>query len=261
MITLHGTKQKEETLGMIAQAWVDALLGETIEIIQPNELGGKSLEKVIKTHFPDAMTDSRNKARHIILTKTKDTPDIIETWLNHTKLRFVDEIGFYSLPGLFGWNKIDQGSNMLLDYIGSLSGKGADFGCGYGFLSKNILLKNSKIDLLYCFDYDYRAYKACKKNIMDDRAVIAQADCSQTIPDLPPFNFVVMNPPFHEGAKEDKTLGQKFIETAAYHLKKKGELWLVANRHLPYEKTLEKNFSCCDRVADHNGFKIIKALK
>ncbi len=51
-----------------------------------------------------------------------------------------------------------------------------------------------------------------------------------------------MNPPFHEGGAESRALGLDFIEKAAAALRKGGVCWLVANRHLPYEATLTRNF-------------------
>ena len=56
------------------------------------------------------------------------------------------------------------------------------------------------------------------------------------------MDAVVMNPPFHEGRKADPELGQAFIEAAAGMLGAKGKLYMVANRHLPYEETLERLF-------------------
>lgn len=261
MITLHGTKQKEETLGLIALAWQDAKVGDEIEIVQPNDLGGKSLEKLILSHFPSASSDSRNKSRYINIIKTKDNPDVLAIWLEHTQLRFIESTGFYSMPGLFGWNKIDVGSALLLDYISELKGVGADFGCGYGYLSKNVIIKNEKIKSIYCFDCDNRAIEASIKNIDDSRAIIKQADCTDFISNLPPLDFIVMNPPFHDGGDEDKELGQKFIQTASRHLRKRGALWMVANRHLPYEKVLADHFGVVGKVTEEKGFKIYKALK
>lgn len=261
MITVLGTKQKEETLGMIAQAWDNAREGDEIEIVQPNDLGGKSLEKLVLKNFPDASSDSRNKSRHIIVIKGNDRPAVVDEWLGHTKLRYVEETGFYSMPGLFGWHKIDVGSALLLAHLPPLKGKGADFGCGYGYLAKNILLKNEKIKILYCFDCDNRSVEACLKNVDDGRAVIDVGDCSRAMAGVPLLDFIVMNPPFHEGAEEDQNLGQRFIEAAAHHLRRNGELWMVANRHLPYEKILEKTFFKVEKIVEEKGFKIFKALK
>jgi 16S rRNA (guanine1207-N2)-methyltransferase len=260
-IKLHGTKQKEETHGLIAKAWGNAELGAEIEIIQPNDLGGKSLEKILLKNFPDANSESKKKSRFITLTKSNDTPAIIDEWVEHTKLRLIRTTGFHSMPGLFGWNKIDVGSRLLSEHLPNLKGTGADFGCGYGFLTRHVLTHNADTTTLYALDYDVRAVEACTKNIIDDRVVVKQADCTSRIDDLKPLDFVVMNPPFHDGATEDRDMGQKFIETAARHLRSKGRAWIVANKHMPYEKTIEKNFKSYEKIIEQNGFKILKCIK
>lgn len=260
-ITLHGTKQKEETYGLIAKTWQEADVGTEIEIIQPNDLGGKSLEKTLLKHFPNAQSESRKKARFITLIKTDDAPDIINEWITHTQLRMIEATGFYSMPGLFGWNKIDVGSQLLSENLPNLKGTGADFGCGYGFLTRHVLANNDDITTLYALDFDARAVEACAKNIADERAVIRQADCTNRIDDLKPLDFIIMNPPFHDGATEDRDMGVKFIETAAKHLRLNGRAWIVANKHMPYEKMIEKHFKVHERIIEQKGFKIFKCIK
>ena len=78
---------------------------------------------------------------------------------------------------------------------------------------------------------------------------------------LGPLDFIAMNPPFHEGGAESRALGLDFIEKAAAALRKGGVCWLVANRHLPYEATLTRNFREVRVVAEEVGYKIIEARK
>lgn len=70
-----------------------------------------------------------------------------------------------------------------------------------------------------------------------------------------------MNPPFHEGGSEDRRLGQAFVRQAAGMLRTGGVLWLVANRHLPYEAELSAAFKRFSPVADTGGYKVIEAVK
>ena len=70
-----------------------------------------------------------------------------------------------------------------------------------------------------------------------------------------------MNPPFHDGGAEDRRLGQAFIRKAAEMLGKGGVLWLVANRHLPYEAELKAAFKRVTPVTDGGGYKLFEAVK
>ena len=70
-----------------------------------------------------------------------------------------------------------------------------------------------------------------------------------------------MNPPFHDGGSEDKALGQAFIQRAHGALKSGGVLWIVANRHLPYEQVLTKAFKSAPLEAQTGAFKVYGARK
>lgn len=70
-----------------------------------------------------------------------------------------------------------------------------------------------------------------------------------------------MNPPFHENGKEEKSLGQVFIRQAAAALRSGGTLWLVANRHLPYESELSALFRRVTPHVEARGFKVVVAVK
>jgi 16S rRNA (guanine1207-N2)-methyltransferase len=110
-------------------------------------------------------------------------------------------------------------------------------------------------------DNDRRAVEAARRNITDPRAEIAWADATTDAVPLEDLNFVVMNPPFHDGGTEDRSLGQRFITRAHAALKKGGTLWLVANLHLPYEPILTPLFAKVDRKADGGGYKVFEARK
>jgi 16S rRNA (guanine1207-N2)-methyltransferase len=68
-----------------------------------------------------------------------------------------------------------------------------------------------------------------------------------------------MNPPFPTGRAADPDLGRAVIAVAARMLAPTGQLWMVANRHLPYEATLEAHFAKVEEVTGDNRFKILRA--
>ncbi len=70
-----------------------------------------------------------------------------------------------------------------------------------------------------------------------------------------------MNPPFHTGRAVDPSLGRAFVQAAAAMLKPSGQLWMVANRHLPYETTLAQAFVQSEEVAGDTKFKILRGAR
>jgi 16S rRNA (guanine1207-N2)-methyltransferase len=70
-----------------------------------------------------------------------------------------------------------------------------------------------------------------------------------------------MNPPFHTSRDGDPELGRAFISAAKRCLKSKGSLYLVANRHLPYETSLEQCFAKVLELPGNNRFKLFHASR
>ena len=72
-----------------------------------------------------------------------------------------------SQPGIFSWDRIDDGSALLARHLpDDLSGAVADFGCGWGYLSREVLARarwaSTRLDLI---DAEYRALEAARANL------------------------------------------------------------------------------------------------
>jgi 16S rRNA (guanine1207-N2)-methyltransferase len=147
---------------------------------------------------------------------------------------------------------------LLIRHLPDFSGRGADFGCGFGLISHRILA-SPKVKSLLLVDIDRRSIELCARNVDDPRVAILWADVRAL--SVGPFDFIAMNPPFHEAGKETKELGRGFIASAAANLRPGGQCWLVANRHLPYEAALEQKFRSVAPIAAEGGYKVIEAIK
>lgn len=168
--------------------------------------------------------------------------------------------GLWSQPGVFSWDRPDSGTETLLAVLPDLKGRGADFGCGIGLISQ-ALLAQAGITRLFGLDIDGRAIRAAQKNLSDPRLSLHWHDVRHPLEGLADLDFVVMNPPFHDGPDEDKQLGQAFIRVASERLRPGGVCWLVANRHLPYEAELKSRFAHGRLVFEANGFKVYEAIR
>jgi 16S rRNA (guanine1207-N2)-methyltransferase len=230
-----------------------------------NKAGGTRLKKLFESFGIDlAGHDSRNKARVVWGSVRNVNDDAVSKALSEGRPRAVIDDRFISQAGVFGWDKIDKGSEVLTRYIPrDLKGKGADFGCGYGYLSDYALSHCSKIKRLTCLDADYRAVEMCRKNLERYDADISYvwADLTKVQMDLRNLDFILMNPPFHEGKKQDIGIGIDFIKSAYQSLKRGGSLFIVANAHLSYEPALEKVFFAVEKLHEGQGFKVFKAVR
>ncbi|WP_299613076.1 methyltransferase [uncultured Tateyamaria sp.] len=165
--------------------------------------------------------------------------------------------GFWTAPGVFSADGVDPASALLVEALPQVMvGTVADLGAGWGYLSAHLLTRDVKaVHLVEAHDM---ALQCARHNITDDRAQFHWADATTWTPPEK-VDAVVMNPPFHISRSADPSLGRAFIANAARILKPHGALWMVANRHLPYEDALASHFT---KVVDLDGdarFKLVRA--
>lgn len=259
LVFLRGTKQQSETRWYMAQALNHLKPGGFFVLAAANDAGGKRLSSDVQALGLSPVEFSKHKCR-IVVTRNENAKD--PGWQETGALQKAENTGFWSQPGLFSWDRFDTGSLLLRDHLPSdLKGKIADFGCGYGFLSRTILERTPGITNLYAIDVDHRAVTACAKNITDPRCQTIWDDLTQPINFKDKVDTIIMNPPFHQQKDVAYNLGQRFIQTAYEHLTNKGQLWMVANAHLPYEKKLSSLFGSHEKIAEQRGFKIIHAKR
>jgi 16S rRNA (guanine1207-N2)-methyltransferase len=172
--------------------------------------------------------------------------------------------GFAAAPGMFSPDKIDAGSALLAEHIdGRIAGAVADFGAGWGYLSGAVLkqAKPTALDLIEAYRPALDQALANLAPLKGEVPVIGHWLDVMTEPMPGPFDWVVMNPPFHTGRASEPDLGRAFIAAAARALKPSGRLLMVANRRLPYEQTLRDRFASLEERAVRDGFKLVEASR
>ena len=166
---------------------------------------------------------------------------------------------------MFAWDRIDQASALLAKHLPSnLTGHAADLGAGFGYLSVELLTRCPHITAVDLYEAEARALHLAELNLREYSARIPLKfhwhDVTQGL--LQRYQVIISNPPFHTQSRADRPdIGQRFITVAAEALLPGGQLWLVANRHLPYEAILSERFGVIETIAQQDGFKIIAATK
>lgn len=244
---------------VLAQALRVLKPGAPLLAFAPKDKGGSRLRKALE-RFGCAVGEDARRHHRFCHTNRPAEPIALDEAIAAGAPRIVPALGLWSQPGVFSWDRLDPGSARLLDLLPPLSGRGADLGCGVGVLTAH-LLASPNIDALICIDIDRRAVECAKRNLQDPRATVQWADVRRLGEGFSDFDFVVMNPPFHDGGTEDRDLGVAFIRSAVRLLRRGGVCWLVANRHLPYEAALREAFASMDVRADAGGYKIVEARK
>lgn len=257
-------KQKEEALYRIAQGVKSLKSGGLLVSAAANDAGAKRLEKWFEDAGLKPQSLSKSKCRIVWAHNQNINEAAIDKYIKDGSKQQItlDEKIFTTKPGIFSWNKIDLGSRILMEHIPeNLRGTGADFGCGYGYLSREIL-ERSDIKKLYAIDADYDALECARDNLKDfDQVDYLWADLTEKQKQVLPLDWIVMNPPFHQGKETKIDAGQAFIKNAAGSLKKSGVLYMVANAHLPYENLLESLFSGVQKLYEGQGFKVFRGVR
>ncbi len=176
---------------------------------------------------------------------------------------------YFSKPGLFGWNKIDLGSELLVNHLDKLPlaqiapQNCLDLGCGYGYITL-AASKNSNCNSIKSWtltDNNAAAIIAAEKNIMArglNGKVIAD-NCAASINET--FDLILCNPPFHQGFNPDADLTEKFVRETKRLLSKKGMAFFVINQFVPLETKAENYFSHVHLLHKEAGFKLISLQK
>ncbi len=225
--------------------------------LAPKDRGGQRLPKEL-AEFGCAVDQVSRRHHRICTTMRPDQPAGLDEAIAAGGPRVPPALGLWSQPGIFSWDRPDAGSLLLLRHLPPLAGDGADFGCGVGLLAL-AALESASVRRISLVDIDRRAIDAARRNVADPRTDFAWGDARHGA--LQDLDFVVMNPPFHDGGAEDRSLGEAFIRRAAAVLKPGGACWLVANRHLAYEAHLKASFKVVRQMEQGEGYKIYEARR
>ena len=231
--------------------------GGRLDVMAPKDKGGARLKKELLGFGVEAEDTPKAHHRRCVAVRPATVHGLDEAIVEGGP-RLVPGLDAWSQPGVFAWDRIDPGTALLAEHLPPLKGRGADLGCGYGALSL-VALRSPHVAALRGVDLDRRAVEAARRNVEDPRAAFDWAD-ARTLGDAD-LDFVLMNPPFHDGGQEDRRLGQAFVRAAAALLGKGGTLWMVANRHLPYEADLDAAFRRVRLVEEVGGYKVYEATK
>ena len=249
-----GTVERRYALALAMKALAS---GGSLVALGPKDKGGSRIRKALEGFGCAVVEDSKSHWRICRATRP-DALNGIDDAIAEGAQRFDEALGLWTQPGIFSWDRIDEGSAVLLEALPALSGHGADLGCGLGLLTRAVL-GSATVTAIDAVELDARALAAARRNVTDSRARFHWADVRAGLP-FAGLDFVVMNPPFHSGGADDVALGRAFLQQARKVLRAGGVLWMVANRHLPYEAELGALFSKVEPVTASARFKVIRAI-
>jgi 16S rRNA (guanine1207-N2)-methyltransferase len=224
------------------------------------------IEAAARQLSPFGRARKLDSARHCQLWQVtvENAPQAIplESLAKHFEIPTADApLNIISLPGVFSHGRLDRGSALLLENLDRLPGGHVlDFGCGAGVLGAAVKRRypDSQVTLL---DVDAFATASSRLTLAANglEADVVTGDGIDAAPQH--LDVILTNPPFHTGVHTDYAASENLLRKAREHLKKGGELRLVANSFLRYQPIIEQYLGPCATMAEGQGFRIYRAKK
>ena len=176
----------------------------------------------------------------------------------------VKDTGMVSKMGVYGYNKVDVGSLLLIEALAGMISKQSiaihnlsllDLGCGYGYLS--VKAQELGFKMIDATDNCAGALLASQKNFQSFgiHGSVVASDCAKNISTK--YNVVLSNPPFHQGFDHKKSLTEAFVSSARQHLTEKGFALFVVNQFIGIEKIAKKYFPHYTVILKESGYKVV----
>ncbi|MGB1974363.1 MAG: 16S rRNA (guanine(1207)-N(2))-methyltransferase RsmC [Vibrio toranzoniae] len=262
LVMLYWPKAKAEAEYLLAMLF--AKLGKETEIIVvgENRSGVKSIEKMFAPYGKVVKYDSARRCS-FYWGQCFEQPQSfnLQDWFKTYTVNIGEQsLTVKSLPGVFSHGEFDVGSQLLLDTLPTLKGKVLDFGCGAGVLGAVMASRNPDIELEMC---DISAFAvASSQATLEANGLTGKVFASDVYSDTAQdYQFIISNPPFHSGLDTSYSATETLLAQAPKHLKRAGELFIVANSFLKYIPIIEQSFGKCATLNKTTKFAIYHANK
>lgn len=258
--------REKDRLDMLLQAIAASTeSGGRLWLVGENRAGIKSSAKIVQRHFESV--EKLDSARHCALFQASSPTEIQTFSLDRFARQWTTELaGFQtelvSLPGVFAHGRLDAGTALLLEIMQELRPQGAilDFasGCGPVGIAAMRLNPSNSLTLL---DDSALALEAGKRSLALNE-IEATSIASNGLTELQGrFDWILSNPPFHRGVRDDLGVAAQFFRDAGTFLNKNGRILVVFNRHLPYEGWLRNQFKNVNALAKNREFTVVEAKR
>lgn len=260
LAAVYFPKAKDLARDLLAQAAGAVAPGGTVLAVGPNHGGIRSARPLVESTV--GPVTASHAARHcVLLTATRSasaapSPEPLRfevTALGHT-------VQVVSYPGVFSHGRLDPGTAMLLEAIGTPDfDRALDLGCGAGVVGAALLAARSR-GRVDCADSFAPALESTAATLGANglRAeAIFPSDGFSDVEEA--YDLILLNPPFHAGLRASRDAADRMMVEAAGHLVPGGRFVIVANAFLDYFTPLRRAFRKVTLLAEDRRYRVIEA--
>ncbi len=247
--------------------------GGTLYIVGSNNLGIRSAADDAQELLGPGRTVAYKKGNRLLTCRKPSERNHLPGWANEpgtaprTLIEFSASIGsevypIRSLPGVFSSHHLDEGTRMLLTAINiPTSADVLDLGCGYGVIGLYAARHGAR--LVHLTDNNLLAVCASRETLSVNAAQNAVVYGGDLFTPLGSnhYDLILSNPPFHAGRAVDFEITGRLISQSFQALNTGGQLVIVANRFIRYERLIEKFFGNVTVIGSSSKFHVLSGLK
>ncbi len=263
---------------LLARRWLvrafDALAANgNLYLVGSNHWGIQSIIKDAQALFGTGRIVAYKKGNRLAHFIKKSGDDLKPDWTHaagietHTWVEFSITIGEHpytirSLPGIFSFDHLDEGTEMLLSTAQiSPHAKVLDAGCGFGIIGLFAAINGA--ETVHLVDNNLLAIAASQETLSLNGIKNAQVFAGDLLnPVLPDhYDLILSNPPFHTGMAVDYQVAHALIEASFLALNPGGQLVIVANRFIRYDRLIKEIFGNIAILSESGKFHLLSGLK
>lgn len=236
-----------------------------------NAAGAKSAIKDAEALFGTAVVLGFKSSRRIALATRPESPlQVPSAWRTsqpwQPQMRMVrrpeGDYTIVTMPGVFSWDHLDDGTELLLDHLDVEPDTDVlDMGCGYGIIGLAAARAGARVTMV---DDDLLAVRCAETstqiNEFAQQAQVFASDVTSSLTDHE-YDLVLSNPPFHQGVDVNTSVAERIIRESYAILRPGGRLRIVANRFLPYDRSLRDVFGNMTVIVQNQRYSVLESVR
>ena len=272
-VFIQNPKGRQLCRRWLMQAYHALVTNGSLYLAGANDSGIQSVIKDAQELFGNGRVLAYKKGNRLAqFIKTSGAIDLPEwaqtsgiaagTWVEFPITSSPHTIYIHSLPGVFSFGRLDEGTEMLLGSIKNPRGLSVlDVGCGYGVIG--LVAVKEGAETVHLVDNDLLAIASCRETLSLNGITDAQVFCGDLLDPVNSYMYdmILSNPPFHAGHAVDYKSAIAMVEQSYQALNNGGELCIVTNRFIRYDRLIHSTFGNVSILAESGKFHVLSGLK